>query len=68
MPATLHQNPASIRSPLVELERMPTMSTLPPEWVDKYEECLAMIKSIDDISICLIKLREENHDRTKQEA
>lgn len=29
---------------------MPTMSALPPEWVDKYEECLSMIRDLDEIS------------------
>lgn len=29
---------------------MSTMTSLPPEWVDKYEDCQIMLKEVDNIS------------------
>jgi hypothetical protein len=35
------------------------MSTLPPEWVEKYDECLSLIKSIEDISRIMTKIEKQ---------
>ena len=55
---------SSVRKPLVAAkeqkseETAKTMTSLPPEWIDTYEDCKGLLREIDEISnFVLIKER-----------
>ena len=47
---------SSVRKPLVAAkeqkseETAKTMTSLPPEWIDTYEDCKGLLREIDEIS------------------
>jgi hypothetical protein len=55
---------SSVRKPLVAAkeqkseETARTMTSLPPEWIDTYEDCKVLLREIDDVSkFAIIKER-----------